>query len=117
MPKISLKKAKVDLQNGNSGDITTLELINKALDGAPAEGLSVADFRARAKVDITLNKLAPDAEELILNDADFATVQKSFESVRFISRHDVIKTLMAELNPEVEEAYPTPMPERELHAV
>lgn len=95
--KISLLKVNVTSPNGQQLEITTLGAINQALDKAGPQGLSVADFRARTKLDRAIEALAPEATELILSDVDYATLQKAVEQINWVGRSPVLNTLMSEL--------------------
>ena len=83
--------------------VTTLDLINSALDAPVASGLSVADFRARNKVDKALDKLTPESTELYLSDADYETLKSAVEGLRFNNRQSIVKSFIEDLFPEVHE--------------
>lgn len=118
MPRITLKKGQIQLPGQPVAEITTLELITRALEGAPQEGLGVQEILARGRVDRKLDKVTAETEFLDLSDSDFETLRKAFEPVRFVGRFDVINSLIEELNPEEETVSEEPIrQERELFAV
>jgi hypothetical protein len=104
MPTLSLKKGTIVLPNGQSGDITTAQIVDKALDSAPADGLTIAEIRTRIKLDAKIAAAGEDAESVELSIAEFETLAKAIEPVRFIGRAEVIDTLVSELFPEPQEA-------------
>lgn len=106
MATISLKKGLIVLPNGQSGEISTFDIIDKALDASPEGGLSVADIRARIKFDRRLELISKDATEIEVDDKELEILRKSVEGLRWIGRNDVINTFVSELYPEAEVTEP-----------
>lgn len=102
MKTISLKTGYVMIPGSKDGvKQTTIQVINSALDSSdPSQGLTVADFRARARVDRKLDAIAEGQESLELTDEEFATIKKAVESSKWVIRTSVLKDLISELFPE-----------------
>lgn len=97
MRVIKLEKGFVSLPGGQTVEATTLDIINKALDNAPEGGLSVADFRARARLDRTIDAMGaqtPEVTELVVDDKDFETIQKAIEPIKWATRSPLVKNLI-----------------------
>ena len=99
--KISLSSADLISPNGiEKQTVTTLEIINKALDGGGKEGISVASIRTRIKIDNKIAELPADATELELNEDESKELATAFGSLSFQVRLPIINTLVSELFPE-----------------
>lgn len=62
--------------------LKTIEVIRAVIE-RPPNGANVSEVRARCRVLDALDKLAPDAERLILEDADHQTLARAVNNFQF----------------------------------
>lgn len=89
--QIKIQNGVVATKQGNAA-VTTLDLINVALNNAPEKGLSIADFRNRARLDRHIEEQSKSLSELpatndpvyiTLDNQDFETLKEAVMPVRW----------------------------------
>lgn len=97
--------------------VKTIDLINAALNNAPEKGLSIADFRSRARFDRNIESqlaeiakrdfVAGAAVNLELDDQDFSTLKEAVTPMRWTVIGKIVSDFVLAFDePETEEAKP-----------
>jgi hypothetical protein len=74
----------IKLPNGT--EATAKDLLLLCIDYVPPQGLDLPAQRARNRVAIELEKMAPGAE-IVLEDHDYVTAQDAIRMMRWNARH------------------------------
>lgn len=117
--RLSLLTTKIqNVANATEFDVTTLEIVNLALEQGPKEGLDYKTIRARLRVHAEIDKLKGGESEIFLDDKDFKTLKDAISPLKFHGRNKVVDALVSELFSDEDEIEETnPLPTNDLKAV
>lgn len=87
---IKIEKGLVYANNGSRIEASTLQLISQSLDSGTPEGLTIKDFRDRAKIDRIVDALPKDATEVVFPDELYETLKTAVLSVRWFARTKLV---------------------------